>query len=67
MTQITHTISHINKLSSKNDMKLRIHNCDNDFQIDSGASVNVVCERNFNKLKKKMTLRRQIQNFLHMG
>lgn len=33
MTQITHTINHINKLSSKNNMKLRIHNCDNGFQI----------------------------------
>ena len=53
MTQITHTINHINKVSWKNNMKLRIHNCDIDFQIDSGASVNVVCERNFNKLKKK--------------
>ena len=34
-----YTINHINKVSSKHIIKLRINNCDIDFQIESGASV----------------------------
>ena len=46
-----YTINHINKVSSKNIIKLRINICDIDFQIDSGASVNVICRHDFNKSK----------------
>ena len=45
------TINHINKVSLKNIIKLRIDNRDIDFQIDSGASVNRICKHDFNKLK----------------
>ena len=47
-----YTINDINKVSSNNIIKLRINNCNIDFQIDSGASVSVICEHDFNKLKK---------------
>ena len=46
-----YTINHINKVSSKNIIKLRIDNYDFDFQIESGASVNMICKHDFNKLK----------------
>ena len=61
-----YTISHINKVSSKNIIKLRINNCAFDFQIESGASVNVICKHDFNKLKI-LTSRCETQKFLHMG
>ena len=46
-----YTIKQINKLNSKNNIKIEINDCDIEFQIDSGASVNVICEHDFNKLK----------------
>ena len=46
-----YTINHIYKVSSKNIIKLRINICDIDFQIDSGASVHVICRHDFNKSK----------------
>ena len=46
-----YTIKQINKLNSKNNIKIEINDCDIEFQIDSGAFVNVICEHDFNKLK----------------
>ena len=61
-----YTINHINKVSLKNIIKLRIDNRDIDFQIDSGASVNRICKHDFNKLKN-IDLKTSNTNILGYG
>ena len=59
-------INLINKVSSKNILRLRINKCDIDFQIDLGASVNVICKHDFNILKN-IDLNTSNTIILHVG
>ena len=46
-----YTINNVNKTCSRNIIKLRINNCDIDFQINICASLNVIYKHDFIKLE----------------